>query len=218
MIRRILIGLAMVAATTGSSAMAPARAADDKQPPDLTGQWRLDPSRSDTMQRPEGGGGRRGGGRGGGGGGWGGGLGGGGWRGGGRGGSGGGGGGGDEGGSSGDQAEAARRPARLPDLMHVTQTESVVSFEDSSGAVIQEITTVDAKDDTLTHAPNAQVLHGKWKGSHLEIERQGGRGGKATETISLEDKGEALVIDVKLSGGSGPAREFKRVYHKVTSS
>ena len=112
---------------------------------------------------------------------------------------------------------AGMRPARLPDLMHVTQTGTVVSFEDSSGAVVQEITTLAGAEDTLAHAPKAQVLSGQWTGDSLVVERLGPRGGKRTEIISLEDKGSLLVIRTKIeSSGDLPAREFKRAYRRVT--
>ena len=218
MIRRAVIGLAVVASMMGAGATAPARAADSRQPPDLTGQWRLDSRRSDTMRRPEGGGERRGGSGGRGGGGeWGGrGEGGAGEPGrGGRGSAGrsGGGRGGDEG-----PARGGPRLARLPDVMHVTQTGSIVSFEDSSGAVVQEITTVDAKEDTLVHAPGAQVMRGEWKGGGLEVQRPGPRGAKVTQIITLEDEGKSLVIRTRMeSSGSMPARDLKRVYRRTES-
>ena len=239
MIRRVVVGLAVVASMIGAGPVGPARAEDVKQPPDLTGQWRLDPKRSDTMQRPSGDSESRGGGRGmrgpGG-------MGGGGM--GGRGGMGGGGGmggrggmgGGDMGGPggmgggrggrgarpSGDAegpggATAGTRPVRLPDLMHVTQTASVVSFEDSSGTVLQEITTLGGAKDTLSHAPKAQVLTGEWKSDKLQVQRPGRGEMKMTETLTLEDKGDLLVIRTKIeSSGDLPAREFKRAYRRVT--
>ena len=54
MIRRVVVGLAVIAGMLGAGPVGPARAEDVKQPPDLTGQWRLDPKRSDAMQRPSG--------------------------------------------------------------------------------------------------------------------------------------------------------------------
>jgi hypothetical protein len=101
--------------------------------------------------------------------------------------------------------------------MHVTQTASVVSFEDSSGTVLQEITTLGGAKDTLSHAPKAQVLTGEWKSDKLQVQRPGRGEMKMTETISLEDKGDLLVIRTKIeSSGDLPAREFKRAYRRVT--
>ncbi|HYQ89966.1 MAG TPA: hypothetical protein VEU09_10120 [Candidatus Binatia bacterium] len=203
------------------SAGRPARAGEPTGPPDLTGDWRLDPKHSDTPQRPGGGfgGGGGGGGRmgrrggGGGGGGWGG-------RGGGRRAGGGEGGSGERGAgeNGGDPSmSAAGRPVRLPDLMHVTQSPVVVSFADSSGTVLREVADVPAEADTLPHAPGAEHLSGQWKGSKLVIQRTGPRDSKITETISLENKGKSLQIDTKIeSGGERPSREFKRVYNRVS--
>ncbi len=244
MVRRVVVGLALAASLAGA---ATALAADAKQAPDLTGQWRLDPKHSDTMQAPQGqragrgmrggeGGGMGpgggppeggpgmgpggGGGWGGGGGAWGGGGGGGGWGGGmgRRGGMGG----GRRGAGGPPEQEGARergaqavRPVRLPELMHVTQTASLVSFEDSTGTVLEEVTTLAGKD-TLSHAPGAQVVAGTWKDGALQIERAMGRGGKLTQTISLEKDGKMLVVKTSLpSFGDTPARELKRVYLKV---
>jgi hypothetical protein len=224
MFRRVSFGLALMAGALLAGAGAPARAADAKQPPDLTGQWRLDVKRSDSLQRPEGGGEGRGP-RGGGG--WGGPRGGGAWggrggRGGGEGGYGGRGGrgGGEPGGPGGPdgaaQGAAPQRPARLPDLMHITQTPEVVSFEDSAGTVVQEITTLGGGQDTLAHSPGAQVMSGEWQGEKLLIQRQTPRGGTLSITVSLEGKGEQLVIETKMEGsGDMPSRSFKRVYERV---
>ena len=198
----------MVAAMLGPWTAAQA---GDKEKPDLSGEWRLDAAHSDLPQRPPGGGGGYGGGGGGG------------WGGGGYGGHGGGhrghgdGGWGGGGGAEASGSDASRpRPVRLPALMHVTATPTLVSVEDSTGAVLEEIATVSAEADTFAHAPGALHLAGRWKGDKLVIEREGPRG-KVTETISLEDKGAALVFHTKVeSSGDMPSREFKRVYRKVT--
>lgn len=216
--------------------------------PDLTGKWRLDPRRSDTptMGGSGGGGGDQGesrggrGGRGGGGfGGGGGGMGeggggmGGGGMGGGFGGSGGGGGRGmgrgrrGGGGGSGDEAggqngarpaDAGPRPVRLPELMHVTQMSEIVSFEDSSGKVLQEVGLMDAKHDTLMHSPGAAVLYGHWNGDTLEVTRDTPMG-KSTQDYWLGADGKSLMIMTRVgANGDRPAREFRRVYAKVEES
>ena len=190
-----------------------ARAEDKDQKPDMTGVWRLDAQRSDMPQRPPGGAG-----------GWGGGGGGYGWGGGGggghhhEGGGDGGGGGRPPGGEASSSDPGHPRPVRLPDLMHVTATATLVSVEDSTGAVLEEIATVSAEADTFAHAPGAPHIAGQWKGDKLIIERQGPRG-KVTETISLEDKGASLVFHTKMeSSGDMPSREFKRVYRRVVDA
>ena len=198
----------------------------DPKAPDLSGQWRLDPAHSDTFHPPGRGPGEGseshhgayGGGWGGhgGGGGWGGGShGGGGWGGGAQ---GGGPGAGAEGGGSPGGGERPR-PVLLPDLVHITQSENDVSFEDSTGTVMQEITTVSADHDTLLHAPSAQVIYGRWKGSKLEVERQGARGGHVTQTFELQNHGETLLIEIKsAANGPMPAMSVKRVYTRVKQS
>ncbi len=238
MSRRLHLILPAVAILLSPALGPAARAQSAGQTPDLTGLWRLDAAHSDNMmQRPEGGGGGPGGeseggrqghgrmGRGGGGGGWGGGgMGGGGMGGGmGRGRGGGGWGGGEGRGSSeggGDRAQAAgARQVRLPDLMHITQTDNMVSFEDSTGTVLQEITTLGAAKDTLLHAPGAAVVAGAGKDTALTVERSSPRG-KATQTYTLKDNGATLIIQthIEASGGQMPARDFKRVYRKATES
>jgi len=102
-------------------------------------------------------------------------------------------------------------------LIHITQTDELVSFEDSTGAVLQEITTIGAAEDTLIHAPGAQVIPGRWAKDKLECDREGPRG-KVVQTFSLEDGGKRLVLHVKMEGnGEMPTREFKRSYARVTS-
>jgi hypothetical protein len=214
MTHRSWFALASLLALLVAGSRMPARAADAPKPPDLTGDWRLDPKRSDALPAPggaggggdhEGGGGGHhgGGGHGGGGhGGWGG--------------HGGGGEAGEGGGGEHGQGGSAARPVRLPDLMHITQTKTMVSFEDTTGHVLREITTVSAAADTFAHAPGALQAKGDWKGEQLVVERSGQRG-KLTETITLEDKGQSLVIHTKLEG-NGQSREFKRVYILVPAS
>jgi hypothetical protein len=223
----IFTALLVVALTPASVVLA------DDAAPDLNGDWRLDAKHSDQPQMPQGGGEH--GGHGGGGGGWGGGggghHGGGGWGGGGGGygGSGGsgswnGGGGHHHGGGGGSSADGSspesggQRPARLPDIMHVTQTAKLVSFEDSTGAVIREVATVPAEADTFARAPGAQHVAGTWQKDKLVIARPGPRDSRVTETISLKDKGKTMVIDVKVEPAEGSPVEFKRVYERVSAT
>jgi hypothetical protein len=108
----------------------------------------------------------------------------------------------------GEHGADGMRRARLPDLMHVTRASTLVSFEDSSGAVIQEITTVAA-----AHAPGALRLSGRWKGDQLVVERPGRNGSTTAQTYTLEDA-NTLVIRTRRDLG-GTSREFKRVYRRV---
>ena len=224
MSRTIVAAIWILALSSGLAFAASAEEAS--KTPDLSGQWRLDPAHSDSFHPPgrsgEGGEGHHGsyggswGGHHGGGGGWDGGG------GGGYGGHGSGGNGDGEagGGPGGAPAGGERpRPVLLPDLFHITQTDNDVSIEESTGVVMQEIATVSADHDTLLHAPSAQVVYGKWKGSKLEIQRQGPRGGQVTQTFELAGRGETLVIEIKMAAnGPMPAMSVKRVYTRVKES
>ena len=183
--------------------------ADSASRPEFTGTWRLDPERSDLPQRGEGGMSRgmrhdgAGGGPGDG------------MREGGREGGRGGrmGGGGDRGGAR--RPPGAMAPV-LPPLIHVTQTHSMVSLEDSTGAVLEEISLLAAAADTLAHAPGAQVSHGAWQDSALVVERGGKNGFSLTRAISLEDGGQVLVMRTHFeTPDGGRARDFRRVYRRV---
>jgi hypothetical protein len=128
-----------------------------------------------------------------------------------------GGGGGEHSSGGPDGAPQGQRPVRLPERMHITQTNEIVSFEDSAGTVLQEITTIGAAKDTLAHALGAQVVAGRWEKDKLEVDREGPRG-KVVTTFSIEDDGQRLVMHVKMEGnGEMPSREFKRSYVRVNS-
>ena len=192
-------------------------------PMDLSGSWQLDPAHSDMP--PSGGGGERGGHGGGGGGhhhgGGGYGGGGGGYGGGGYGGGGGGGWGGHHGGPGGPPEGAnagsggggGGRGVRLPEQIHITQTPTLVSFEDSTGTVLQEIATVAAAADTMTRAPGALHVAGSWDGKSLTVTRDGPRG-KVKETWQLEKSGQALDQVIAFDSEQG-SRTMKRVYRRI---
>jgi len=179
---------------------------------DLSGDWQLDPAHSDSPPSPHDGEGAEGGGHGGGHGGWGG---------GGYGGHGGWGGGGHAGGYSGGHAERGggggsegARPPRLPANIHITQTPMLVSFEDSTGTVLQEIATVSAAADTFARAPGALHRLGTWDGKSLAIEHDVPNAGKAVEAWAVNASGE-LMMTVKVSGADRPDRTFRRAYLRV---
>jgi len=194
-------------APPAQSSATPAAAAD------LTGDWRLDPAHSD-MPPTGGSGGERGEhGGGGGGGGYGGHHGGGGGHGGGW--------GGHHGGGSGSEGASAEsgggggggRGPRLPALIHITQTPTLVSFEDSTGAVLQEIATVAAAADTMTRAPGALHVAGTWDGKALTVTHESPRG-KVKETWQLEKSGQAIDQVIAFDSEQG-SRTMRRVYRRV---
>jgi hypothetical protein len=206
----------LVATFISLAAATASLAGDSKQPPDLSGEWRLDPARSDMPKRGGGSGGPRGG-RMGGGGGWGGGTGGEGHRGGRRG--GGGGGGRESGGPEAGQEGGGMRPGRLPEDFRIQQGEGALWFADSTGTSLLEINTGNAGADTSARAKDVQQLTGHWKGSHLVVQHPSWRGGKITETYSIDSNANTLTIRTQVdSDGTMPAMDFKRVYARVRNS
>jgi hypothetical protein len=107
----------------------------------------------------------------------------------------------------------------LPDVLHVTQTEDRLSFEDSTGAVVRDVTIAASAATAATDsaaAPGPPRPTGRWREGRLVIERPAWRGNRVTETLALEDP-ETLVMETKVeTDGTMPGREFKRVYRRVT--
>jgi hypothetical protein len=100
--------------------------------------------------------------------------------------------------------------------MHVTMTATLVSFEDSTGKVLQEITTLAGAADQQAHAPGAQVLGGEWKDGQLRVQHARPDGAPVTQTITIEENGALLVIRTATPAfGDRPAREHKRAYRRV---
>lgn len=163
-------------------------AAPAKSHPDLSGEWRFDPSRSD---RPDWGKGRPAGAmregtvrrR--------------------------------EGPPPGDaKGDRPRRGPRLPSYLRIEQSPDLVRLIDSTGTTVAEISTDNSPSPTTGR--EASWEPGKWRGDRLEVERETPRG-KATESFSLADGGQTLEITIQRSGGTmGPAK-FKRVYQRLGS-
>jgi hypothetical protein len=104
---------------------------------------------------------------------------------------------------------------RLPGLIRIEQTAGGLSIADSAGLPIEQITT--AKAQASAPVGGVPVFTGEWKKDHLQITREGPRG-KVTETFFLEEDGGALVIQTKMDpSGQRPAREFKRIYRRVST-
>jgi len=209
---RSRFGSILAAALITIAGAGAARSTAAKQPPDLSGEWRLDAAHSDMPRRggPGGGGPRAGG--------WGGGMGGEGHRGG-RHGGGPGGRGAGEGGGEGGGERGGMRPGRLPDDLHVEQHEGALWFADSTGARLLSIHTDAAPPDSAERANGVQQLAGQWKGDRLVVRHPSWRGGNVTDTYSLGDKGRTLTIRTQVdSDGTMPALDFKRVYTRVRAS
>jgi hypothetical protein len=128
-------------------------------------------------------------------------------------------GGGEGGGESTAQGErpAGDRGARsgLPRFLRIATTDTGLALQDSSGAVMREIALVPLPANETSVEHHAPRTPGTWKGDKLEVEREDSRGGKITETFSLEDKGATLVVKTKMTRSQGGDFEIKRVYHKA---
>jgi len=107
--------------------------------------------------------------------------------------------------------EGGRGRMRLPRHIQITQDGSLVSFADSTGAVLQEIAF-----DSHAPAPAADVIRrtGQWKAGALEVQREGRGGATFTESWSLQDAG-TLICTTKIQGGDMGDRTMKRVYQRA---
>jgi hypothetical protein len=115
----------------------------------------------------------------------------------------------------GRENQRGRRMVRLPELIRIEQTAGGLSIADSAGLPIEQITT--AKTPAVVPGGGVPVFTGEWKKDQLHITREGPRG-KITETFFLEEDGGALVIQTKMDpSGQRPAREFKRIYRRVST-
>lgn len=189
----LVLVLAVAALAAGAGIVAHAKSA--KPAADLSGQWQLDPSRSDLPGGREGRGGgfrrrewnRPDGGA-------------------------------ERGGMPGrGQGERPRpRGGRLPRMLRIEQAGDLVTIADSTGTTVQEIRIGRAPGGTADEG--VQQLAGRWHDGKLETERSTERG-SMVQTFSLDDGGRTLVVRTEMkSSDGGMSREFKRVYRKVSGS
>ena len=109
-----------------------------------------------------------------------------------------------------------RRMVRLPDRFHVQQTAAMVSIADSAGAPLETIA-IGASGDASGQGGDVPQFSGVWKEGRLSVVHQGRRG-KVTQTYSVEEHGQRLLIETKMEAeGTRPSREFKRVYRRVST-
>lgn len=233
---RVVARVAMVVAVALMAGLAArvVRAAEEKAP-DLTGLWKLDTAKSETLQKKMeelrgSGGGPPGGGPGGGGppgGGFGGGPGGGGPPPGGM----GMGRGGDMGGppsdagSEGESSEGGRRRgpggADDPVMRSLARPPMMLLIEDADTALV--LSERDRTLETLSLVKGAKpdttrgsyTLAAQWKGKKLQADGQTARGGKVRETYELSADGTTLTVTTKVEMREGMAAlELKRVYQR----
>jgi len=202
-----------------------AHAKESETPPDLSGTWSLNESKSQTLQQKMeqmrsrgprmGGGPGMGGGMGGGRhGGWGGGE---GWHGGpnGPGGAEGPGTPGESGergrpGGPGGRNPAMRFLAHPPLLMQVEQNDSAVFLSERDTTLM----TLLLNGEPQGSAEGPATLNAHWKGRRLEAEGQGPRGGKLSESYELGKDGKQLIVTGRVERPYGPAVELKLVYDR----
>jgi len=107
------------------------------------------------------------------------------------------------------------RGRRLPDLIHISHGETSISIEDSTGAVVQEITMGEAPAQPAEG--DVPVGLGVWKKDGALVVTRTGQRGTVTEQFTLEDEGATLVVRARMTGRDGEAREFKRIYRRQAS-
>ncbi len=108
---------------------------------------------------------------------------------------------------------------RMPDRMHVEQTDSLVSLADSTGRVMERITLVAMPPDTAAANHGIFSYPGAWNAQHeLEVAHTNWRGTKILDTYAIQDDGRSLVVTTHVAGDDRmPARTIKRVYARVES-
>jgi len=129
--------------------------------------------------------------------------------------------GGRRGGRDGDGGRRGRFGGRMPSLMEIHQDAGAVMLADSTGDPFVEIrydgTAPESAPSPSEDGP--RVVAGIWKGASLEVSRGGPGGMSITQSFSLADGGQTLVIHNHMpAAGERPAREFKRVYRRVAGS
>jgi len=92
----------------------------------------------------------------------------------------------------------------------------ILDVADSTGATLVEVTVNGSAPDTAGMGGRVVVLPGKWKDGGLEVQRPSWKGSKLTQTFSLENEGERLIVNVHMdTGGATPPTDFKRVYDRI---
>jgi hypothetical protein len=120
-----------------------------------------------------------------------------------------------------DGGPRGRLGGRMPSLIEIHQDTGAVTLADSTGQPFVEIRFDGVAPQTggTTEDKGPRVVAGHWHDGVLQFEREGRNGMKAVQSFALEDHGRTLVVHSQMSSdGERPAREFKRVYRRVTGS
>ena len=118
-------------------------------------------------------------------------------------------------------------------LLEIHEDTGAVTLADSTGEPFAEIRFDGTAPQSSQPSPSSmspesggptaergpRVVAGHWHDGVLQVEREGRNGMKALQSFALADGGRTLVVRNQMpSRGDQPAREFKRVYRRVTGS
>jgi hypothetical protein len=101
----------------------------------------------------------------------------------------------------------------LPGYLRISQRPGMLRIADYDNRPLQQIIIANryrSRDD------GGGYLIGTWRGSKLEVERDGPRGSTIIQTFSLENRGRTLVIHTRREGGrSRPVAELTSIYRRA---
>ena len=101
----------------------------------------------------------------------------------------------------------------LPGYLRITQRSDMLRIADYDNRPLQQIIIASRY---RSHDDGRGYLIGRWRGSKLEVERDGPRGSAIIQTFSLENRGRTLVIRTRREGGSSrPVAEFTSIYRRA---
>ena len=101
----------------------------------------------------------------------------------------------------------------LPGYLRISQRPGMLRIADYDNRTLQQIIIANryrSRDD------GGGTLVGRWRGSKLEVERDGPRGSTIIQTFSLENRGRTLVVHTRREGGrSRPVAELTSIYRRA---
>jgi hypothetical protein len=101
----------------------------------------------------------------------------------------------------------------LPGYLQISQRPGMLRIADYDNRTLQQIIIANryrSPDDGRGY------LIGRWRGSKLEVERDGPRGSTIIQTFSLENRGRTLVVQTRQEGGrSRWVGEFTNTYRRA---
>ncbi|HEY3155299.1 MAG TPA: hypothetical protein VGK76_01560 [Candidatus Eisenbacteria bacterium] len=101
----------------------------------------------------------------------------------------------------------------LPGYLRISQRPGMLRIADYDNRTLQQIMIANRY-----RSPNdgRGYLTGRWRGSKLEVERDGPRGSTIIQTFSIENRGRTLVVRTRQEGGrSRPVAEFTSTYRRA---